>query len=261
MPMGFYVGRIKDKMEQYETGDSSEEPSLARNLARFFMVIRRFIIEAIGGFFGLTFVIYWFSPHILNVIQRHLATPRLTFFGVMEPVIALLKLSSIAAIVLIAPFIALRVSQGLVVVFGVSRRFSLIFAASALILFYTGAAFCYFVILPFSVKFLLDYQSKHLTPVIAIGRFVDFTGLFMLGFGVVFELPLLMTVFCQLNICSYKLFARQRRYAILLISIVAAILTPTPDVFNMMLMGLPLYFLYELGIIFAKINSRSQVCS
>lgn len=253
--------KIKEKIKQATAGDSSEEPSLGRNIARFLMFARRFIIEAAGGFFGLTFVIYWFSPRILDVMQRHLATPRLAFFGVMEPVIALLKLSSIAAISLIAPFVAFRVSQALVAVFGVSRRFSLISAASALILFYAGAAFCYFVTLPFGVKFLLDYQSKHLTPVIAIGRFVDFAGLFMLGFGVVFELPLLMTVLCQLNICSYKLFVRQRRYAILLISIVAAILTPTPDVFNMTLMGLPLYFLYELGIIFARINSRSQACS
>jgi sec-independent protein translocase protein TatC len=252
---------IKEEIKQAAAGDSLEEPSMARNLARFLMFIRRFLIETAAVFFGLTFVLYWFSPHILNVMQRHLATPHLAFFGVMEPVIALLKLSSIGAIALIAPFVAFRVSQGLVAVFGVGRRFSLISAASALILFYAGAAFCYFVTLPFGVKFLLDYQSKHLTPVIAVGRFVDFAGLFMLGFGIVFELPLLMTVLCQLNICSYKLFARQRRYAILLISIVAAILTPTPDVFNMTLMGLPLYFLYELGIIFARINSRSQACS
>lgn len=251
---------IKDKMGRDGAGDPPEDPSLARNLARFFMFFRRFIIEAAGGFFGLTFVIYWFSPRILDVIQRHLATPRLAFFGVMEPIIALLKLSSIAAIALIAPFVAFRISQGLVAVFGMSRRFSLISAASALILFYAGAAFCYFVTLPFGVKFLLGYQSSHLTPVIAIGRFVDFAGLFMLAFGIVFELPLLMTVLCQMHICNYQLFVRHRRYAILIISIVAAILTPTPDVFNMTLMGLPLYFLYELGIIFARINSRSRAC-
>lgn len=241
--------------------DSPDEPSMARNLARFLMFIRRFAIEAGVGFVVLTVILYWFSPHILNVMQRHLATPRLAFFGVMEPVIALLKLSSLAAVALIAPFVSFRVSQALVAVFGITRRFSLMFAASALFLFYAGAAFCYFVTLPFGVKFLLDYQSKHLTPIIAVGRFVDFTGLFMLAFGIVFELPLLMTVLCRLQICSYELFARQRRYAILLISIVAAILTPTPDVFNMILMGLPLYFLYELGIIFARINSRSQACS
>ncbi|MDA8163000.1 MAG: twin-arginine translocase subunit TatC [Desulfobacteraceae bacterium] len=232
-----------------------EGPSLARDLARFLMFLRRFVIETALGFVSLTFILYWFSPRILAVLQVHLGSQRLAFFGVMEPVVALLKLSSIAALALMAPFVSIRVSQGLEAVFGVTRRFSLLFAFSALILFYMGAAFCFFVTLPFGVKFLLGYQTSHLTPVISVGRFVDFAGIFMLGFGVVFELPLLMTVLCRLNICSHKVFVRHRRYAILLIAIIAAVLTPTPDMFNMTLMGVPLYLLYELGIVVARLNS------
>ncbi|MGB9711613.1 MAG: twin-arginine translocase subunit TatC [Dissulfurimicrobium hydrothermale] len=249
-----------EKTKQITSGSLQAEPSLARDLARFLMFIRCFIIETLVVFFVSTFIIYWFSPHILAVMQRHLATPCLAFFGVMEPVVALLKLSSIVALAFIAPFVAFRVSQGLAAVFGMTRRFSFMVAASSLILFYSGSAFCYLVTLPFGARFLLEYQSEHLRPIISVGRFVDFAGFFMLGFGFIFELPLLMTVLCRLNVCSYKLFVRQRRYAILLISIVAAVLTPTPDVFNMTLMGLPLYFLYELGIIFARMNSRLGSC-
>lgn len=252
---------MQENMKEVLDSGPPEEPSLVRDLVRFLMFLRRFIIETALGFIILTFILYWFAPHILAILQTHLGSQHLAFFGVMEPVIALLKLSSIGALALIAPFISIRISQGLVAVFGVTRRFSLMFAFSALILFYMGASFCFFVTLPFGIKFLLDYQSSHLTPIIAVGRFVDFVGLFMLGFGLVFELPLLMTLLCRLNICSYKVFVRQRRYAIILIAIIAAVLTPTPDMFNMALMGVPLYLLYELGIIVARINSPSGACS
>jgi len=93
-------------------------------------------------------------------------------------------------------------------------------------------------------------------PVISVGKFVSFTGLFLLGFGLIFEIPLLMTILCRLGVCHYSTFSRVRRYAVLVIAILAAVLTPTPDVVNMALMGIPLYLLYELGIIVARLNGR-----
>lgn len=182
---------------------------------------------------------------------------KLAFFGVMEPVLALLKISSVLAIMVLTPWILWRIAQVMVATFHLTRLFASIFVISAMLLFYAGASFCFFVTLPFGINFLLGYQSDVIKPVISVGKFVSFTGLFLLGFGLIFEIPLIMTVMCRLGVCHYSTFSRARRYAILVIAILAAVLTPTPDVVNMALMGVPLYLLYEAGIIIARLNSKN----
>jgi sec-independent protein translocase protein TatC len=234
-----------------------QEGSVARKIVMFLVAFRRFVLEIAISFFLLTFLIYWYSPDILLALQLHL-DQKLAFFGVFEPVIALLKISAISALVLLAPWIMWRIGQVLSALFGLKRLFIFVFVASGLMLFYSGAAFCYFITLPFGVNFLLGYQSQVVKPVISIGKFVDFTGLFLLGFGIIFELPLVMTLLCRLRLCRPETFTRGRRYAVLIIAILAAALTPTPDVVNMALMGIPLYILYELGILIARLSRPAQ---
>lgn len=231
-----------------------------QTILRLLVYLRRSLLQIAVCFVVITAVLYWLAPQILDLLRLHLGQ-RLAFFGVMEPVLALLKLASIIAVGLLAPWVIWRISQGLVAVFGLSKRFAVIFLSTALLLFYAGAAFCFFVTLPFGINFLLGYQSEHLRPVIAVGKFVDFVGLFLIGFGLIFELPLVMTVLCRLRICSHNTFARYRRYAVLVIAILAAMLTPTPDILNMALMGLPLYILYEAGILIAKFADPSHTCA
>jgi len=232
--------------------------SLAQILVRLLKYLRRFLLETAICFTGLTAIIYWLSPHFLAFLQSHFQQ-RLAFFGVLEPILALLKLSSVGALILMAPWILWRMSQGLVDVLGFSKKSSLVFMLSALLLFYAGALFCFFITLPFGINFLLGYQSQHLRPVIAVGKFVNFIGLFLLSFGLIFEIPLVMTLLCRLKICGPETFGRYRRYAILLIAVMAAVLTPTPDIFNMALMGVPLYVLYETGIIIAGILNPPSI--
>jgi len=231
---------------------SMEEASPAGTAFRVLLYLRRSLLEIAVSFAAATAVLYWFAPRILGMLQAHFGQ-RLVFFGVMEPVLALFKLAATLAFALIAPWILWRVSQALVAVFRLSKRFTLGFLAAGLLLFYAGTAFCFFVTLPFGINFLLGYQSEHLRPVIAVGKFVDFVSLFLLSFGVIFELPLVMTLLCRLRVCSYKAFRKYRRYAVLVIAVMAAMLTPTPDLVNMSLMGVPLYLLYELGILVARL--------
>jgi sec-independent protein translocase protein TatC len=121
------------------------------------------------------------------------------------------------------------------------------------LLFYAGTVFCYFVTLPFGINFLLGFGSEELRPVISIGKFVTFVTVFILAFGVIFELPILMVFAGRTKMLSRQFFARNRKYALLLIAITAALLTPTPDIFNMALMGGPLYILYEFGIVILRL--------
>jgi len=124
-----------------------------------------------------------------------------------------------------------------------------LFVLFTTLLFYAGTLFCYFLTLPFGIQFLLGFGSEQLKPVISISRFVNFVTLFILAFGVIFELPVFMVFLARVGVCPRSFFEKNRRYAVLAIAIIAAMLTPTPDIVNMLLMGGPLYLLYESGIV------------
>ncbi len=161
------------------------DKDITRNIVFLLMYLRRFLLETAIAFLVTTGLLYWFSPEILTLLQAYL-DQKLAFFGVMEPILALLKLASVGALLLLAPWILWRIAQALEVVFGISRRFAMIFVFTGLMLFYAGAAFCLLVTLPFGIDFLLGYQSAQIRPVISIGKFINFVGFFLLGFGLIF---------------------------------------------------------------------------
>ncbi len=233
----------------------TDSPDLHRVLVEFFFTARRFMLETGGALLLLTALLFFYSPDILSALRLYLGQ-KLVFFGVMEPVVSLLKLSLFASLVILAPWLTYRVFSVLKGIFGFTLLFSICAAFIALLLFYGGMGFCLAFTLPFAVKFLLGYQSEHLRAVISLAKFVDFSAFFMLGFGFIFQLPLIMTILSRTGLVDPAVFARNRRYAVLVIAIAAAMLTPTPDVFNMSLMGIPLYLLYESGVLLARLSRR-----
>lgn len=218
------------------------------SLIVFFNELRK-SIRALGiGVLGLTVIIFFLSPRLLQLVQGHLAH-KLYFFSIAGPFLAHVKLSLFAALYGLMPWITTVLWRAMAKPFGVEGLPLAFFVFFTCLLFYTGTLFCYIITLPMGIEFLLGYGSEQLKPVISVTRFVNFISLFILGFGLVFELPIFMVFMARVGVCSRKFFAKNRRYAVLVISIVAAVLTPTPDVFNMGLMGVPLYMLYEAGII------------
>jgi sec-independent protein translocase protein TatC len=199
-----------------------------------------------------TVVIFFLSPELLRMVQDHLAD-KLYFFSVAGPFLAHVKLALFAAIYGIMPWIMAVLWRATGKPFGVEGRQLFFFVFFTCLLFYAGTLFCYFVTLPLGIKFLLGFGSADLQPVISIGRFVNFTTLFILAFGIVFELPIFMVFMAKVGVFTRGFYERNRRYALLVIAILAALLTPTPDVVNMSLMGGPLYLLYEGGIIILKV--------
>lgn len=196
--------------------------------------------------------LYFVSPELLRLVQKHLDQP-LAFFTVTEPFLAHAKLAFVTALLLLAPWILYCLWTALAKPFSLSKATVRWFVAFTTILFYAGAVFCYEITLPFGIKFLLGFKSEQLLPVISIGTFISFVGLFVLAFGLIFELPICMIFTAKVGLISRKTFEINRRHAVLAISILAALLTPTPDVVNMLLMGGPLYLLYEAGIVGLRI--------
>ncbi|HIJ78186.1 MAG: twin-arginine translocase subunit TatC [Desulfobulbaceae bacterium] len=194
---------------------------------------------------------YYFSTPLLNFLQDHLEQ-KLAFFTIAGPFLAHVKISLALALFTFMPAIIYCFWRALAKPFKLSRLNVFWFVVFTCLLFYAGTAFCYLLTLPYGVKFLLGFQSEQLRAVISINRFVSFVSIFILAFGFIFELPIFMIFLAKTGLIARKTFENNRRYALLVISIVAALLTPTPDVVNMLLMGGPLYILYEAGILVLK---------
>ncbi len=217
----------------------------------FFVELRKSIRSLGLSIMVATAVIFFLSSELLRLVQSHLAD-QLYFFSVAGPFLAHVKLALFAALYVLMPWIMTVLWRSMGKPFGVEGKQLFSFIFFTCLLFYAGTLFCYFVTLPLGIKFLLGFGSADLQPVIAIGRFVNFTTIFILAFGVIFELPMFMVFMAKVGVLTRGFYERNRRYAILLIAVLAALLTPTPDVVNMLLMGGPLYVLYEAGIVILR---------
>jgi sec-independent protein translocase protein TatC len=201
------------------------------------------------------------NPFISIVPQEKLSqATKLVFLAPAEAFWMSMKVSFVAALALASPVIFYQlwkfISPGLL---AKEKKYVLPFVISATGLFIAGALFCFFMILPFAMEFLLTYKlGDVLVPMLSVGQYVDFCLKFMLAFGAVFELPIVIIFLTRMGIVTTKTLAKNRKYAVLVAFILAAILTPTPDVFNQTLMAIPIVILYEAGILVSRIFVRGK---
>ncbi|MBZ0168571.1 preprotein translocase subunit TatA [Candidatus Methylomirabilis lanthanidiphila] len=231
-------------------------------------------LAAIGVGFVITFN---YSETILHLLKRPLTTdlifartypflrsvPRtgppidLIFLAPAEAFWMHMKIALVTGLLLTLPIVLYQIwrfiAPGLL---SHEKRYALPFVVLSTIFFVCGVAFCFYFVLPFSLNFLLTYKTENLKPMISIGNYIDFTTKFLLAFGLVFELPLAIGIAAKMGLVTPQYLSRNRKYAILIAFTVAAILTPTPDVFNQTLMALPMYLLYEIGILAARMLVR-----
>jgi len=139
------------------------------------------------------------------------------------------------------------------------RRFVLPFVMISSVAFYLGLMFCYFVVLPFALNFLVSYGiTSGFVPQLSIAAFVGFNLWFLLIFGIMFELPLAITLMARLGWVNAVTLRKYWKWALLGSFAIAAIMTPTPDPFNQSIMAAPMYLFYELGIIGAKLFGKKS---
>lgn len=181
----------------------------------------------------------------------------LVFLSPTEAFWAHIKISMIAGVIVSIPVIFHQfwkfISPGLL---DKEKKYVGPFVFSGTGLFLAGAAFCFLVVLPFAIQFLLTYKTASLTPLLSVGNYMDFCLKFILAFGLVFELPLIIVVLTRMGVVTPEALAKKRKYAILLSFVAAAILTPTPDAFNQVLMAVPIILLYEVGVLFSRLFVR-----
>lgn len=203
-----------------------------------------------------------FLRQLLQLV-RELAPPppqRLQVIDVTESFWVNMKVALVAGGALVLPVILYEiwafVAPGLL---PHERRFAVPFVLLSTVCFAVGAVFALSVVVPFAVEFLSRFKTPESVLVQwSLNRYVDFTLKMTAAFGLVFELPLGLTLATRLGLVTPEFLARHRKYAVLICAVAAAILTPTPDAFNMILMAGPMYFLYEVGIQAARVFGRRR---
>ena len=199
--------------------------------------------------------------YVRFVPQDKLQNMKLVFLAPAEAFWMHLKVSFFAGLLLALPVIFHQlwkfISPGLL---PKEKKYVLPFIFSTTGLFLMGSAFCFFIVLPFAIGFLLTYKvGDFLMPMLSVGQYVDFCLKFILAFGAIFELPVLIIFLARMGIVTPQGLARNRKYAVLIAFIAAGILTPTPDAFNQTLMAVPIIALYEVGIWLSYLFVKKKV--
>ena len=237
---------------------------------------KRLLISVVVLFIAFLFI-FNYSEELFNILTfplkaelkfdlvspfihlREKAAPRLVFFAVAEAFWMHLKVSFVAAFIASLPVILYQlwsfIAPGLL---EREKRYVMPFVFFSTLLFLIGALFCFSVVLPFAITFLLGYKTASFTPMLSVEKYIDFCLKFILAFGAIFELPLVILFLARFGIVSPKTLARHRKYAVLFAFIAAAVLTPTPDAFNQVLMAVPIIILYEIGILLSIIIYRKK---
>jgi sec-independent protein translocase protein TatC len=139
------------------------------------------------------------------------------------------------------------------------KKYALPFVLSGSLMFFLGGSFALVWVLPYAVPYLISFsQERGWGTILTLASYTDFVIKFVLAFGLVFELPIVITLLAMLGVVTSSFLAKNRKYAILINFVLAAILTPTPDVFNQTLMAAPMCLLYEVGIFSAWVVGRKR---
>jgi sec-independent protein translocase protein TatC len=132
------------------------------------------------------------------------------------------------------------------------RRFVRFMGLPVIGLFIAGMLFCYFVLLPNAIKFLINFGDEVIHNQLRAADYISFVTIFIFGMGLIFEVPVAIFALVKIHVITRAWLARQRRYAVLVAFVIAAVITPTPDPFNQTLVAVPMYLLYELGLFVAR---------
>lgn len=199
--------------------------------------------------------------HYSGQILAYLAKPagQLVFTSPTEGFLAYFKVAIWGGLFIASPFIIFQlwrfISAGLK---PSEKRKVYLYMPFSMLLFLIGASFGFVIIVRFGIKFLLSFGTDFMVPMITISKYFSFVSSMCIAFGVVFQLPIVMLFLTKIGLARPSFLSGKRRHAIVFILIAAGILTPTPDPFNQLCMALPLYMLYEVGIILSKVAYRQR---
>lgn len=211
-------------------------------------LVRGFLAILIGFFACYGFakeLFYYLSLPLLKVMP---ADAKFIYTGVAEGFFVDLKVSFVAGLFVACPYLFYQIwafiAPGL---YEEEKRYVVPLAFTSALFFLGGGLFCYFVVFPFAFTFFMSYSTDNIVAMLSINEYLSFALKMLIAFGLIFEMPLFSFFLARLGIISAQWMRDVRKYAVLAVFIIAAILTP-PDVFSQLLMAAPMLVLYEISI-------------
>ncbi len=238
----------------------SADDELRMTIIEHLMELRDRLIKAGLALFAGMFVGIFFARRFLEILVSPLGEQgTVQSLKPAENIIVFFKVALILGAVFAMPVIFYQfmafIMPGLT---KEEKRALLYILPAATLLFAMGVGFAAFVMLPFTLGYLQSFLADLIKPNYSIDYYISFVTHFTLAIGATFETPLAIAFLSRLGFVSPDGLKRGRRYAIVVIAILAAVITPTPDPFNMMLVMAPLLLLYEFGIILSRITYRPR---
>jgi sec-independent protein translocase protein TatC len=195
---------------------------------------------------------------VRHPIAHHLPGGGLVFTNPMDKFLAHMKLSVVCGVILACPIWIFQVwkfvAPGL---YAHEKKYSAAFVCSGIALFLMGCSFAYFLVLPTAFEFLFNFGGSVDKPLITITEYLSFFSTMILVFGASFELPLILVILGVLGLVSSQMLREKRRYAIVVLATLAAVITP-PDVLSMLMLLVPMTILYEISILVVQVVERKR---
>jgi sec-independent protein translocase protein TatC len=192
---------------------------------------------------------YWLSLPVLKYLPKG---TNLAFTSLTEPFMMYVKLSFISGLFLASPFIFYQLWLFIApALYKKEKHLVFPFVLMTTVFFLAGGAFGYFIAFPWACEFFLDV-GKNFTPIITINEYFSLAFRVLLGIAVVFEMPVLAFLLAKMRIISARFLLKYFKYAVVAIFIIAAVITPTPDMVTQSIFALPMIVLYLLSILIAK---------
>jgi sec-independent protein translocase protein TatC len=223
--------------------------------------LRTRLLYSFAGFIVAFVVCFYFWKPVLDVITAPLERACLLqgkpcpviYTSLIEPFFTQVKIGAFAALCITFPLIAAQLYKFLAPGLYKSERMALVpFLIATPIMFAVGATFLYFVLLPLALHFFVSYQQyANIELLPKIGEYIDLVMKLVFAFGLCFELPVILTLLAKVGIVSSQGLREKRRYAIIIVTVVAAVFTP-PDAISMCSLAVPMIGLYEISIWLAK---------
>ena len=235
-------------LEQSEEDETVEgQMTLVKHLAeRRSRIIKSLIAVAIG-----TGVAYYFIEDIMKLIT--LPTGKLYYLQPAEAFFTYLKIALFVGFLLALPIVFYQVWRFVLPALTVREKFIIgVLVPSSVLLFFAGLAFSFFLVLPAAIEFFVGFSTENLQPMFSLHQYFDFVLGFILPFGAVFEVPLVVLMLAKIGLVSSRFLASKQRIVIFLSFVIGAVVSPTVDIFTQSMIALPLILLYEISYFIVK---------
>jgi sec-independent protein translocase protein TatC len=228
--------------------------------------LRQRLIKSVVAFLVASGVAFYLAQYIFEVlkepVKRAYPQVQLITLSPTEPLFILIKISVVFGFILSSPVILYQLWKFVEpALYPHEKRLVIPITLSSIILFLLGASFAYFLVMPIALKFLIGigFSQLQATPYLSVNLYVSFLLKMILGFGLAFQLPIVLYLLQRAGIVSEQQLKAFRKYFIVLAFVVGALIAP--DATTQVLMAIPLILLYEISLIFGKLGRRKKETS